>query len=284
MPELPEVEIVRRGIRKFVLNKKIMRVDVRCDKSFQGDKTEVEGAKIVEIRRRGKVILIDLSNQKTIMIHLRMTGQLVWRGAENFAAGHPTEDFVGEMPSSQTRVIVEFEHGNLYFNDQRKFGFMKVLPTTEVENDSFIKKLAKEPWQMTADEFFQNLQRHTKAPIKAVILNQSNIAGLGNIYADEALFATGIHPARKAGTLTKTEAKQLLENARKVMDASIDSGGSTMATYVHADGSRGDYLQKFAAVFRREGQKCHRCGTKIIKIRCAGRGTHLCPTCQKEPK
>ena len=283
MPELPEVEIVSRGLKKFVLNKKIIRVQSRCEKSFIGDKNQIEGQKITAINRRGKAILINLSNHYTLMIHLRMTGQLVWRGAENFAAGHPTDDFVGQLPSKQTRVILEFEDGTLYFNDQRKFGFIKVLPETEVENDKFIAKLAKEPWQMNAEEFYQVLQRHAKAPIKAVILDQSNIAGLGNIYADEALFGAKIHPARRAGTLTKTEAKNLLNCACEVMDKSIASGGSTMATYVRADGTKGDYLQKFAQVFRREGKECRLCGMKIIKIRCAGRGTHLCPNCQKEP-
>ena len=284
MPELPEVEIVCRGIKKLITNKKIIRVKVCCEKSFIGKITDIEQQKITKVNRRGKAILINLSNQKTIMIHLRMTGQLIWRGAENFAAGHPTEDFVKKMPSKQTRVIIEFEDGTLYFNDQRKFGFIKVLPTAEIENDSFIAKLAKEPWQMTDEEFYQMLQRHPKAPIKAVILNQSNIAGLGNIYADEALFDARIHPAQKAGTLNFAEASTLLQSTRKVMDLSIAAGGSTMSTYVHADGTRGDYLKKFAQVFRREGEKCFRCQTKIIKTRCAGRGTHLCPHCQKEHK
>ena len=282
MPELPEVEIVCRGLKKFILNKKIICVESRCEKSFIGEKKQIEGQKIISIDRRGKAILINLSNDYTLMIHLRMTGQLVWRGDENFAAGHPTDDFIGKLPSKQTRVIFEFTDGFLYFNDQRKFGFVKVLPTEEVENDAFIRKLGKEPWQMEAIEFYQILQRHAKAPIKAVILDQSNIAGLGNIYADESLFCAKIHPARRAGTLTKTEARQLLKCACDVMDESIASGGSTMATYVRADGTKGDYLEKFAQVFRRDGQKCPRCGTEIIKIRLAGRGTHLCPKCQKE--
>lgn len=284
MPELPEVEIVRRGLNKFILNKKIVRIISKCQKSFIGDKSKVEGQRVTNIDRRGKAILINLSNNYTLMIHLRMTGQLVWRGEENFAAGHPTDDFVGKLPSKQTRVILKFEDGTLYFNDQRKFGFIKVLLKTEVENDKFIAKLAKEPWQMTPEEFYQMLQRHPKAPVKAVILDQSNIAGLGNIYADEALFGAKIHPGRRTGTLTKTEARKLLQCTCDVMDKSIASGGSTMATYVRADGTRGDYLRQFAQVFRREGEKCHRCGAEIIKIRCAGRGTHLCPKCQKEPK
>ena len=168
----------------------------------------------------------------------------------------------------------------LYFNDQRKFGFIKVLETSEVEQEDFIRRLAKEPWEMTPEEFYVTLQRHPKSMVKAVILDQSVISGLGNIYADESLFMAGIHPERRAGMITREEAEALLLAAREVMTRSIESGGSTMATYVRADGTRGDYLEKFAQVFRREGKACPRCGAEIVKIRVAGRGTHICPQCQ----
>ena len=124
------------------------------------------------------------------------------------------------------------------------------------------------------------MQKHQKSCIKATLLDQAIICGLGNIYADEALFAAGIHPERKSGSITSEEARDILESARRVMEESINSGGSTMATYVKADGTKGDYLEKFAQVFRKEGQPCPRCGHKIIKIRVAGRGTHVCPHCQ----
>ena len=148
--------------------------------------------------------------------------------------------------------------------------------------DEFIKKLAKEPWQISVEEFKKNLLHHKNAEVKPTILDQTVIAGLGNIYADEALFLAKIHPERLVSTLTDHEIETLLESAKTVMQKSIDSGGSTMATYVKADGTRGDYLQKFAQVFRREGEPCNRCGTEIIKIKVAGRGTHLCPNCQKK--
>ena len=172
----------------------------------------------------------------------------------------------------------------MYFNDQRKFGFIKVIKTKDVENDSFIKKLAKEPWQMNSEELYEKFQRHKNALIKAIILDQNIICGLGNIYADESLFMSGIHPERKAGSLSVIETQRLLESAREVMQRSIDSGGSTMATYVRADGTKGDYLEKFAQVFRREGRPCQKCGAKIIKIKVAGRGTHICPNCQRIEK
>ena len=284
MPELPEVETIRRGLTNFLKRSKITKVTVLCDKSFVGPKNLIINQTIIEVRRKGKALLIELSNGITMMIHLRMTGQLIFRGDGTFAGGHPTDSFVNELPDKQTRVIFELNNGKLFFNDQRKFGFVKLIETSEVETDEFIKKLAKEPWDITEKEFKENLMHHKSAPIKATILDQKVIAGIGNIYADEALFYAKIHPKRETGSLTDGEIKNLLEGARTVMQASIDSGGSTMKTYVKADGTKGDYLRLFAKVFRREGEPCEKCGTEIIKIRVAGRGTHICPKCQKEKK
>lgn len=284
MPELPEVETIRRGLSKFIIKRKLIKTTILCDKSFIG--RPVKGM-VINIRRYGKALVIDLDNNQSLMIHLRMTGQLIYdqqagqRVEERYAAGHPSENFVANLPNKQTRVILEFDDGTLYFNDQRKFGFIKVMPTLEVENDEFIRKLAPEPWNMEVDDFFKRLGRHKNSCIKAVILDQTIVCGLGNIYADEALFESEIHPECKCGEITRNQAEKLLMAARKVMERSIESGGSTMATYVKADGTRGDYLEKFAQVFRREGKACPRCGCEIVKIRVAGRGTHICPKCQK---
>ena len=280
MPELPEVETIRRGLGSFILNKKITKIQVLCEKSFIGK--PITG-QVVALRRFGKALLIDLDNQKSLMIHLRMTGQLIYEGKERYAAGHPSDNFTASLPNQQTRVIIKFADGGiLYFNDQRKFGFIKVINTAEVEKDAFIKKLAKEPWDMTDGELYKKFIHHPKMVVKAALLDQSIICGLGNIYADEALFAAKIHPARRVETLSESEVNTLQKAAKDVMQRSIDSGGSTMATYIKPDGTKGDYLEKFAQVFRREGKECPICGTKIIKIRVAGRGTHLCPNCQKE--
>lgn len=278
MPELPEVETIKRGLSQFIIKKKLVQTTILCDKSFIGAPTI---GKVKALRRFGKALIIDLDNNKSLMIHLRMTGQLIYDGKERYAAGHPSDNFTAQLPNKQTRVILEFDSGTLYFNDQRKFGFIKVLPTEEVEHDSFVKKLAKEPWSMTSAELYDKLQQHKNSCIKATLLDQMIICGLGNIYADESLFAAKIHPARKSGSVTEKEAALLLAAARDVMDKSIASGGSTMATYVKADGTKGDYLEKFAQVFRNEGEPCPRCGTKIIKTKVAGRGTHLCPKCQE---
>lgn len=291
MPELPEVETIRRGLDKFTKSQKIQSVEVLCEKSFQGPKSIVEGSRIINLRRRGKALLIDLDNGVTMLTHLRMTGQLVYRSLastdgydldQTFAGGHPTESFYKELPDRQTRVIFHLENGTLYFNDQRKFGFVKPLPTTEVNDDPFISSLGKEPWDMPPDEFYEKLQRRKGSSIKAVLLDQKVIAGIGNIYADEALFMSKIHPSTPAGEITKQQSIILVKNSAKIMDASIASGGSTMATYIRPDGTKGNYLEKFAQVFRREGEPCPRCGAEIIKLRIAGRGTHICPHCQKE--
>ncbi|MBR3252817.1 bifunctional DNA-formamidopyrimidine glycosylase/DNA-(apurinic or apyrimidinic site) lyase [Candidatus Saccharibacteria bacterium] len=285
MPELPEVETIKRGLSKLTIKQKIKNIKVLCEKSFIGNPETVKDATITKIRRFGKALVIDLDNQKSLMIHLRMTGQLIYddKGEKNkrYAAGHPSENFIAELPNKQTRVILELENGTIYFNDQRKFGFIKILATKEVNKDPFIKKLAKEPWQMTPEELYEKLQRHQKSCIKAVILDQTIITGLGNIYADETLFLSKIHPSTKAGTLTKKDAGTILNMADKVMNLSIASGGSTLKDYVKADGTRGDYLDKFAKVFNKQGQPCPACGkAKIEKIKVAGRGTHICPNCQ----
>lgn len=306
MPELPEVETVRRGLGPFILNKKIVQILPEPGKCFQGEIKNVDGATVIGIRRRGKALLIDLGNEYTLLIHLRMTGQLIWRNSSleraasgasaplassqmydelmkhQFAAGHPSKNFTDVLPNKQTRVTFVFEDGKLFFNDQRKFGFVKVISTAEVEKDKFISELAKEPWEMKTEELFVKCQRHGRSPIKAVLLDQKNIAGLGNIYADESLFYASVHPASLAGSLSEEQVGKILEGACKVMQAAIDAGGSTMATYVKPDGTTGDYLEKFAQVFHREGKACMRCGTIIEKTRCAGRGTHFCPHCQRK--
>jgi formamidopyrimidine-DNA glycosylase len=282
MPELPEVETVKRGLMDFVVGRSVVKITTLCEKSFVGDSKLVAGRGVVGLERRGKALIIELDEGWNLMVHLRMTGQLVYVGSERFAAGHPTDDFFLEMPGKHTRVIIEFDDGSkLYFNDQRKFGFVKVMSDEELENDVFLKKLGPEPWKMGAKEFFERLQRRKTTSIKAAILDQAVIAGVGNIYADEGLWQAGIFPGRRAGTITESEAKKLLRGICETMDESIESGGSTMKNYVKADGTKGDYLEKFAKVFRKEGEKCERCGGKIEKIRVAGRGTHYCPRCQK---
>lgn len=282
MPELPEVETIKRGLEKCIVGKKIVELHILCEKSFRGNPELIKGQQITKIERRGKALLIGLKNNLTIMVHLRMTGQMIHDGAERFAAGHPDGEFMEKMPGRFTRIYVDLDDGtHLYFNDLRKFGFWKVMDELDLATDKFLSKLGAEPWEMTSAEFYEMLQRHKNAPVKAAILDQHNIAGVGNIYADEGCFYAGIVPSRKCGGINEKEAAKLLEGLCKVMQASIDSGGSTMKDYVRPDGTKGNYLEKFAQVFRREGCECPRCGGEILKTRTAGRGTHYCKGCQK---
>lgn len=291
MPELPEVETIRRGLDGRIVGAKagrVLHVKVYEPKSFVGDATMVVGTEVTGLDRRGKALIIHLVNNFSLIIHLRMTGQLIWRPKntsgdifESFAGGHPNDNFIDELPNKQTRVEIEFEKGILFFNDQRKFGFIKVVPTAAVGDDPFIRKLAKEPWEMTGAELFEKFKRHKGSAVKSVILDQTVICGLGNIYADEALYFAGVAPTRKAGNLSLEETERLVEGARVVMERSLEAGGSTIRNYVKADGTKGDYLKLFAKVFNRQGLKCERCGGEIKKIKVGGRGTHYCPQCQK---
>lgn len=286
MPELPEVETIRRGLDRYILGKRIKGVTILCEKSWRGlDKAMVEGQKIVLLDRRGKALLMKLENGLWLMTHLRMTGQMIFVGNEKFAAGHPDGGFTEEMPGRHTRVYFEFDDGtHLYFNDQRKFGFIKALDELGLAEDDFLKKLAPEPWDMSEDEFWARLQKHKSSIIKAVILDQHVIAGVGNIYADEGCFIAGLYPGARVSAVSRETADRLLHGLREVMQRSIDSGGSTMKDYVRADGTKGSYLEKFAQVFRRDGEECRKCGSEILKTRVAGRGTHYCPKCQPKGK
>lgn len=286
MPELPEVETVRRGLHDLIIGRKISSVVHDTPKSFPNAASDVQefliSATVSNVRRRAKVLLIDLASEYTLVIHLKMTGQMVYRGDAIFGAGHPNDSLIGELPDRSTRVTLTFADGShLYFNDQRKFGWMKLIPTIEVPNIDFMKKVGPEPLEadFTADEFAGRFTRRAKSPIKSALLDQTVIAGVGNIYADESLWGAKIHPKRLVGTITKSEFNTLYTELRAVMNLAIEKGGSTDKNYVNAEGKRGSYMD-FARVFRREGQECPRCGTIIIKFKAAGRGTHICPSCQ----
>jgi formamidopyrimidine-DNA glycosylase len=286
MPELPEVETVRRGLNALIIGRKVSTATHDTPKGFPNTPADVAqflvGATVTDVRRRAKVLMIDLSTHYTLVIHLKMTGQLVFIGKERFGAGHPNESLVGSLPDRSTRVTLTFADGShLYFNDQRKFGWMKLLPTLEVSNMDFMQKVGPEPLDadFTASQFADRFARRARTSIKAALLDQTVVAGVGNIYADESLWGAKIHPQRLVNTITPAEFKRLYTELRAVMDLAIEKGGSTNKNYVNAEGKRGSYMD-FARVFRREDQACPRCGTTIIKFKAAGRGTHICPHCQ----
>ena len=296
MPELPEVETVRRGLSKLIVGQQILSVESLCDKSLPVAPADVRqiisGATITDVRRRAKMLIIDLTGGYSLLVHLKMTGQMVYRGATDWGGGHPNDSFLGQLPDRTTRVIFHLrdpQHpdvaSTLFFNDQRKFGWIKLYRTDEIPGLQVMTKLGPEP--LVGDptaEFIRRVRRHPRLSIKAAILDQTTIAGVGNIYADESLWQAKIHPATKVALLSDDDLIRLLHGIQQSMRDSLAAGGSTARNYVQADGSRGDYLDKFAAVYNRTDQPCPRCGRPISKIKLAGRGTHFCPHCQQLPQ
>ena len=287
MPELPEVETVRRGLFERIVGKVIVNESHDTEKGFPNAEGDVAafliGAEVTDVRRRAKVLIIELSTQYALVIHLKMTGQLVFVSpGDRFGAGHPNDSLIDALPDSSTRVTLTFTDGSqLFFNDQRKFGWMKLMPIAEVPNLPFMKKVGPEPLSpdFTEADFTARFARRKKSGIKAALLDQSVVAGIGNIYADETLWGAKVHPARRVETVTADEFAAMYREAREVMNLAIEKGGSSNKNYVNAEGKKGSYMD-FARVFRREGQSCPRCGATIEKIRVAGRGTHYCPVCQ----
>ena len=320
MPELPEVETVRRGLAELLPGRVVARVSVfDSPKSFPNAPADVEqflyGARVTAVRRRAKVLMIDLDTRYSLVVHLKMTGQLVFRqgsshGArvspkksrgprkvaqdfsadtareiDDFAGGHPNDSLIGELPDRSTRVQIDFtDESQLFFNDQRKFGWVKLLPTDEVKNLPFMQKVGPEPLDpdTRAEDFIQRIRRRQNSMIKPALLDQAVIAGVGNIYADEVLWAARLHPQTRVKNVSDQQLNALFNELRQILQLSIDQGGSTDRNYVDAEGRKGNYLT-FAHVFRREGQACHRHpDQEIIKLKVGGRGTHICPVCQVE--
>ena len=320
MPELPEVETVRCGLAELLPGRVVARVAVfDSPKSFPNAPADVEqflyGARVTAVRRRAKVLMIDLDTRYTLVVHLKMTGQLVFRQnsrhnarvspkksrgprkvaqdfsadtareVDDFAGGHPNDSLIGALPDRSTRVQIDFtDESRLFFNDQRKFGWVKLLPTDEVKNLPFMQKVGPEPLdpQTRAEDFIQRIRRRQNSMIKPAFLDQAVIAGVGNIYADEALWAAQIHPQTRVKNISNQQLNTLFTELRQILQLSIDQGGSTDKNYVDAEGRKGNYLT-FAHVFRREGQACHRHpDQEIIKLKVGGRGTHICPVCQVE--
>lgn len=287
MPELPEVETVRKGLSNLLPGLTVTAVKHDWVKSFPNAASDVRqflvGAKITEVKRRAKVLMIELDTNYTLVIHLKMTGQMVYVGRERFGAGHPNDSLVSRLPDRSTRVTFTLDNGaKLYFNDQRKFGWVRLIPTPEVPNIDFFKKVGPEPLgdDFTSKIFITRFSKRANTTIKAALLDQTVLAGVGNIYADESLWGAKIHPASRVRDVPESKLKTLYTELRFVLNLAIEKGGSTDRNYVNAEGKKGSYID-FARVFRREGKDCPRHpGTSIIKTRVAGRGTHICPKCQ----
>ncbi|MDP3888595.1 MAG: bifunctional DNA-formamidopyrimidine glycosylase/DNA-(apurinic or apyrimidinic site) lyase [bacterium] len=296
MPELPEVETIRLGLQDKIVGLKIADVEVRVPKIFQGERKDVLDAKIKGLRRRAKILIIDLDNGKSLVIHLKLTGQLVYhKDGAKATFGHPIPFAGTTLPAKTTHVIFTFEdHSVLYYNDIRKFGFIKVVPTGDVENLTIIKEYGPEPFVtpqqargssgqaplLTLDKFKEIVSRK-KMPIKLVLMDQKQIAGVGNIYANEALFLAKIHPEKKANELTEGQIKTLFDGLIFSLKEGIKYGGSSENAYVNAEGEKGK-MQEHLNVYGRAGDPCpSKCGGIVKRITLGGRGTFFCPNCQK---
>lgn len=284
MPELPEVETIKLFLAQNIVGLKIKSVEVLNPKSFFGDIKFLISKEIKSVERRAKVLRIGFSGFE-ILIHLKMSGQIIWLRKESeadFAGGHPTKDMHLEMPNKSTRVVFNLSDGStLYFNDQRKFGWIKLRDLGGGIGDKFLDKLGPEPlekefnWQILKN----NLLKRKKTAIKVALLDQEIVAGVGNIYACEACFLAGIDPRVKCGDLTDIQFKRIHQGVVNALKTGVKHGGSSKTHFMDPEGKKGSYLD-FAFVYGREKLLCKNCDTLIEKIKLGGRGTFFCSYCQ----
>ncbi|MCF8566214.1 bifunctional DNA-formamidopyrimidine glycosylase/DNA-(apurinic or apyrimidinic site) lyase [Alicyclobacillus tolerans] len=276
MPELPEVENVRRSLEALVVGRTIAQVEVRLPRIVRtpGDtrrfEAELAGATIQRVDRRGKYLLFSMP-PLTLVSHLRMEGQ--YRLVEQTEPVEP-----------HTHVFFRFTDGTeLRYRDVRQFGTMDLVSQAGPWPEG-LEKLGPEPFDPDLNEQTLYARIHSRtAPIKAVLLDQTCLAGLGNIYVDEALYEAGIHPETHANRITRVKVKLLLAAIRDILQRAIDAGGSSVKSYVNGYGRHGGF-QIELNVYSRDGEACRRCGTPIEKLKVAGRGTHVCPHCQKRER
>lgn len=287
MPELPEVETVRLQLLDKVVGKCVRAVEVFHAKTVAHDgefEDKLLGKEIAHVDRVGKLLIFSFVGEPEVYLlaHLKMTGQFFFVDGEAIVTGgghSMTEADVAEFPGRHTRVAFYFTDGSsLYFNDMRLFGYTKLATHDETEKArrGFGPELIDPDFDSV---WFTETLRKKKTTVKAALLDQSFVAGLGNIYVDEALWRAGVHPARRASEVTKREAAALCAAAGDVMNESIQLGGTTFQSFVDTGGKYGNF-KDFLKVFGRQGKPCERCGAIIEKIRVAGRGTHMCPECQ----
>jgi len=289
MPELPEVETIKNDLRKKILNKKIKKVDLRLKKIVESPAQnfvlDLENNKFKNIKRRGKLLIFTLAKKnKYLTIHLRMTGQLIYQKNKKIIAGghdnNKNSNDIINLPNKHTHIIFYFsDKSQLFFNDLRRFGVAKIVDEKELKN--ILNNFGVEPLENSFSlKIFQNIIKNKKGNIKAFLLNQKYIAGIGNIYADEILFEAKILPGRKIDLLKTEEIKKLYQAIKKILKKAVKYRGTTFYSYLDARGKRGNFT-KFLKVYKRENKKCLRCKKGIIiKTKIAGRGTRYCGECQ----
>jgi formamidopyrimidine-DNA glycosylase len=278
MPELPEVETIRGQLAPALEGRVLQRLEVLdsrwCDPAPPEELAAATAGRTVEaVNRRGKYLTLELSDEVHVVMHLRMTGNLLLVEAGEDDPGRP-----------HLRVRFDFGDERLLFVDVRRFGTGVVLLGDAARDEYFASRLGVEPLSpdFTADAL-RLLARGRRAPVKAFLLTQERIAGVGNIYADEALYRARIHPLRPVGTLRRPQIADLRDAVVASLEAGIDARGATIDDFRHSDGAQGSFQDRFM-VHLREGEPCERCGATIVKLRAAGRGTYVCPRCQPKPR
>lgn len=287
MPELPEVETIRRDLSRVIVGKKIVDVEVLNKAPVKDGVKNFQKANknksIKNIERVGKLMMLDLSDGNFLLVHLKMTGQLIYRYDHKIIeGGHNLPVFKEkDLPTKYTWVIWSFNDGSkLYFNDMRKFGYLKIVGKKEKEK--IVAKYGIEPLtkNFTLANFKKVLDKR-KTSIKSILLNQQLIAGIGNIYADEICFAAGIRPDSSVAKMSEADIKKVFNVCGAILKKAIAHKGTTFKDYVNAHGGKGNFSD-YLKVYKRVGQKCLRCKKGIIASKkLAGRGTHYCPVCQK---
>ncbi|MCX6796053.1 MAG: bifunctional DNA-formamidopyrimidine glycosylase/DNA-(apurinic or apyrimidinic site) lyase [Candidatus Falkowbacteria bacterium] len=286
MPELPEVETIKNDLTKRILNKKIRDIEIRKKKIVRNKanlflKTLINN-EFSAIDRIGKLLIFSLRrNNEFLLIHLKMTGQLIYCQQGKFiVGGHSLPKIGTSLPNKYSHVIFTFaDNSKLFFNDLRQFGYLEIVDEEKlkkIKSQFGIEPLTKEFKLPKLEEIFKK----KSTLIKAVLMDQGLIAGIGNIYADEILFAAQINPNHQAKNLNKKEVVRIYKASSQVIRTAIKHRGTTFNDYTDADGNVGSFA-KFLKVYGRAGEKCYRCGSIVKKIKMAGRGTHFCPTCQR---
>lgn len=273
MPELPEVETVKETLKKIIVNKRITDVSINYENIIEYPladefKKRIINEKINDIKRRGKWLMFDLDHYY-LLSHLRMEGKYFFKNKDDEHLKHEHVIFTLD------------DKYELRYLDTRKFGKMHLIEKDKVYDQKPLNELGKEPWDKELNsDYLKEKYKNKKLPIKTVILDQSIIVGIGNIYADEILFLSKISPLKKANLLNKEELEKIIINTKKVLDEAIINGGTTIRSYESSEGVHGKN-QDNLLVHNREGQACPNCKEQIIKIRVGGRGTYYCPICQK---
>ncbi len=287
MPELPEVTVIVRGLDKKLKGLVLESLEYDWPKNFIWNGfsiADLEGAKVSGVQRQGKVVIINVSKvpkKLSILIHLKLTGQLIYQEKKTrIAGGHPIPPLNLPSPNKTTRVTFAFTNGgHLYFNDMRKFGWVRIVQSSKLKVESFLEKLGPDALEISFSDFSQRLASKGKARVKKLLMDQAFVSGIGNIYSDEGLWRAKVHPERLASSLSDSEIKDLYKGIQESLKLAIEKGGSSANSFVDSGGEKGLFLT-FAKAYHMTGKPCARCKTPIVRKKIDGRSAHFCPKCQ----